>query len=239
MPTPRDHAFGFRLPWPLAGVVALLLHLPPLLFSVKLDKPPEHPDEVTVDLATFEPPPPEPPPPEPPPPPPPKPKPKPKPTPKPTPSPIPSPEPSPEPPAEPDPTPVEQPDSIEEPAEPQEPTPPPPPRPVTPPPPPPPNPFDSRGYRNRAISRVERQKRYPKKARVMGLTGRTRVTVRLNRDGSLAAEPRIVAPGTGHAVLDEEALRMVKAAAPFPPLEGDIERLPVFLTIPIVFELRD
>lgn len=235
---------GFRLPWPLALLVAVLVQAPILLVTIELRPAEEHPEEVTIDLETFlppppEPPPPEPPPPEPPPPPPPKeppPKPKPQPQPKPQPAPVPSPEPVAEPPPEPDPVPPQ--DPVPEPAEP-DPTPPPPPQPPRPPPPPPPKPFDARGYRGAAIGKVERQKRYPKKARVMGLTGRVIVRAYIDKDGNLVGEPRIHGRGSGHSVLDEEALRMVRAAAPFGKLEGEVKRLPHLLVIPVVFELRD
>jgi TonB family protein len=66
--------------------------------------------------------------------------------------------------------------------------------------------------------------------------GEVQVLVRLNRDGSFAAPPAL-ARSCGHRILDEEALRMVASAAPFPPLPAGYPRPSAELRIPVRFDL--
>ena len=84
---------------------------------------------------------------------------------------------------------------------------------------------------------MNHEKRYPRKARVLGLEGRCIVKLVLNRDGSLAEDPKLLGKGTGHDVLDEECLRMAKEAKR-PPIVGDVE-LPVHVTQAIDFRVID
>lgn len=240
-----------RLPWVVAGGLAALCHLPLLLIELELAAA-SAPDELTIDLSTFLPEP-EPPPEEPAPPtPPPEPLPE-RPTPPKPPEPVDEPPPE-EPPAEepaplptPVPVPSDDPPAVDEPTPssestpapdaPAEPTPvkaPPPP----PPPPPPKPPFDPRAYRDLAFALVERHKRYPRKARVLGQQGKVLLLLHLDEEGRLMREPK-VQRSSGVDVLDEEAVRMVKAAAPFPKPEGEISRVPILVPLTIHFRLED
>lgn len=107
------------------------------------------------------------------------------------------------------------------------------------PPPPPPGPaFDPRAYRNTAFGLVDQHKRYPRKARVLGQQGRVILMLYLDRDGSLLREPD-VRRSSGFEELDEEAVRMVKAAAPFPRPQGRITRVPILVPLTIDFRLED
>ena len=98
-------------------------------------------------------------------------------------------------------------------------------------------PFDLEGYRKRVFDAMNKEKRYPRKARVLGLEGKCVVKVMINRDGTLAGDPKMLGKGTGHASLDEECLRLAKAIQ-YPPLEGDVEA-PLHLTRAIAFTLMD
>lgn len=98
--------------------------------------------------------------------------------------------------------------------------------------------FNSRGYRDAAIALVNKQKRYPRKARVLGLEGKCWIKVLLERDGSIVGTPTFVGKCTGHDVLDEEAIRMVRAAAPFPALPTEVA-VPYPQVFPISFSLGD
>lgn len=240
-----------RLPWAVAGGIAALCHLPLLLLELDLPEPPAI-EELALDLETFLPPepedapepetPPEPPPPEPPPP-------------EPETNPEPPPEPEEPPPDEPpveDIAPLPAPAPTADPAPDDTPTPtsptvpvtaepsdtPPLPKPPPPPPPPPKTPFDPRAYRNRAFSLVDRHKRYPRKARVLGLEGTVKLLLYVGESGELMREPK-VHQSSGHEPLDEEAVRMVKAAAPFPKPEGEISRVPILVPLTITFSLQD
>ena len=56
---------------------------------------------------------------------------------------------------------------------------------------------------------------YPSEARARGLSGTLRLVVVIDPDGALQ-DVRVLAP-SGHAVLDEGAVRIVHLAAPFSP----------------------
>jgi len=92
-------------------------------------------------------------------------------------------------------------------------------------------------YREGLSRRVGRQRRYPARAVRLRLEGTARVRVRLYRDGSLAGPPRLEG-SSRFRVLDQEALRMVEAAAPFAPLPASLRREPVEFVIPVNFSLR-
>jgi len=223
-------------------VLAAAVHAPVAFFS--FEKTPQQPPEaLEVKLSTFIPPPPEPPPPQPvaPPPPPPK-DPPPKPPvepPKPVapPKPVYTPDAPPEPAEAPEDTPPA--DTTPEPSEPVAPPEPVAPQPVAPPPPPPAPPFDPKAYTSAAESLVAKQKRYPRKARSLGMEGSARVVFKVDERGHLVGAPKVFGKGTGHELLDAEAVRMVEAAAPFAPPEGEVRKYPVLISIVITFRLDD
>ena len=94
-----------------------------------------------------------------------------------------------------------------------------------------------RAYREQLSRRVTRQRRYPSQAVRLGMEGTALVRVRINRDGSLAAPPRLEG-SSRFRVLDVEALRMVEAAAPFAPLPLEPFRESAEFVIPVSFFLR-
>lgn len=95
--------------------------------------------------------------------------------------------------------------------------------------------FDAGAYLAGVTERVRRHRSYPALAQEMGLEGTVEVRVELHPDGSLAAPPS-VAVSCGHEVLDDEALRIVRRAAPFPAMEGRDQR--VTLRVPVHFHLE-
>jgi protein TonB len=97
--------------------------------------------------------------------------------------------------------------------------------------------FNARAYQGIVRERMERVKQYPHKARVLGLVGRVMVLVEIDENGKLVAEPRIV-KGSGHKILDEEALRMATAASPYPRPQGARSSLTVKVAVPIEFRLE-
>jgi protein TonB len=92
-------------------------------------------------------------------------------------------------------------------------------------------------YREQLSRRVTRQRRYPAQAVRLGLEGTALVRVRINPDGALAAPPRLEG-SSRFRVLDDEALRMVEAAAPFAPLPSGWIRESAEFVIPVSFTLR-
>ncbi|MEZ4392751.1 MAG: energy transducer TonB [Polyangiales bacterium] len=92
-----------------------------------------------------------------------------------------------------------------------------------------------RGELPRGVTaRVRRHRNYPAIAQEMGLEGTVEVRVVIAPDGSFAAPPTID-ESCGHEILDDEALRIVRRAAPFPPLVGRSDR--VTLRVPVHFHL--
>jgi protein TonB len=68
------------------------------------------------------------------------------------------------------------------------------------------------------VARIERigNLNYPDEARRQQLHGQLVLTVSINRDGSVKSAD--VIQSSGHKLLDDAALRIVKLAAPFPPI---------------------
>lgn len=77
-------------------------------------------------------------------------------------------------------------------------------------------------YRDAWRKKVERigNLNYPEEARRQGLYGNLRVMVLINRDGSLQ-QMRIL-ESSGHKVLDQAALNIVRLSAPFAPFSNEL-----------------
>jgi len=106
------------------------------------------------------------------------------------------------------------------------------------PPPPPATGPDMGAWGASIRSAVIGRRRYPRAARRLGLEGTAVVSLLLWPDGRLAGGPRI-RRSSGHEVLDREALRMVRAAAPFAPPGGAGDGAKAAFTVPVVFALDE
>lgn len=95
--------------------------------------------------------------------------------------------------------------------------------------------WDPNGYKNDAWDMMNKSKRYPRKAEVLGLEGKCMVSVRLNRDGSLATKPTIAGKGSGHEILDEECIAMAERVK-FKPIPAHVE-VPYLVRFPVEFKL--
>jgi len=84
---------------------------------------------------------------------------------------------------------------------------------------------------------MEKHKRYPIAARRLALEGDVVVTLEIDRAGRLVGRPRL-AKSCGHEVLDQEALRMVEAAAPFGALPESFEKDVATISLPVRFRLE-
>ncbi len=98
--------------------------------------------------------------------------------------------------------------------------------------------FDLGGYGAGVRKRVARNQRYPAIAADEGWEGVCEVVVQIDRDGAIVGQPR-VAKSAGYAALDREALRMVRAAAPFSSLPAGFRGRDATITLPIAFRLAD
>ncbi|NNG12124.1 MAG: energy transducer TonB, partial [Halobacteria archaeon] len=84
--------------------------------------------------------------------------------------------------------------------------------------------FKYANYMNEWVQKVERvgNLNYPDVARREGLSGKLLLDVALNPDGTVR-NISVLRP-SGHAVIDEAAIRIVNLAAPFPPFSADIRK---------------
>lgn len=82
--------------------------------------------------------------------------------------------------------------------------------------------FKYANYMSEWVKKVERvgNLNYPDEARRAGISGKLMLDVALNADGSVR-DIRILRP-SGHAVIDEAAIRIVNLAAPFAPFPPEI-----------------
>lgn len=71
----------------------------------------------------------------------------------------------------------------------------------------------------RKVERIGNQN-YPAEARSQGIYGNLRLLVAINRDGSLRDVQ--ILESSGHTVLDNAALRIVRLAAPYAPFTGEL-----------------
>ncbi len=89
-------------------------------------------------------------------------------------------------------------------------------------------------YAARVRQEVEAQKQYPRRARRMHRQGVAEIEVTLTRAGELSGPPSL-ARSSGWDSLDREAVRMVRAAAPFSPTPAGIAVPRITIRLPIRF----
>ncbi len=91
-------------------------------------------------------------------------------------------------------------------------------------------------YEQILLAHLERNKRYPRAARTNRQQGLAYVRFRMNRQGRvLSAE---LARSSGHDLLDEEVIALVRRAQPLPPPPPSIAGEVIDLTVPVEFYLR-
>jgi periplasmic protein TonB len=91
-------------------------------------------------------------------------------------------------------------------------------------------------WKSEIVALLERNKRYPHEAHARGEHGVVQLLFTLDRTGQLRAS-RILR-SSGVAVLDEEALALVRRAQPFPPPPPEMPGNSLDLTVPIRFNLK-
>jgi protein TonB len=96
--------------------------------------------------------------------------------------------------------------------------------------------FDRNRYAARVRDLIVSSRRYPTGARRLGHEGTAIVAVRVTRSGSLAGSPRL-RRSSGSSLLDAEALRMVRASAPYPKHQSTTN--PLELVVPVQFSLDE
>ncbi len=94
----------------------------------------------------------------------------------------------------------------------------------------------SNSYAARVRAWLESNKTYPKAARMRKQQGVVRVAFVIDREGHVL-DCRLVAP-TGHALLDQEALAMVRRSDPFPTPPHTIKGERIAMDAPVEFSLN-
>ena len=93
-----------------------------------------------------------------------------------------------------------------------------------------------RSYAAQLRQWVARHQHYPRVARARRIEGDGAVRFRIDRSGRLLYA--VVARSTGHAVLDEELLAMLRRASPLPPMPPDLPGDSHEVILPAGFALR-
>lgn len=91
-------------------------------------------------------------------------------------------------------------------------------------------------YLGKVISRLHRQKRYPKSARRKKIQGTAVVAFVINANGSIGNLR--IRRSAGHAMLDQAVLSMVRRAAPFPPIPAKSGKKRMPISVPVKFAVR-
>lgn len=116
-----------------------------------------------------------------------------------------------------------------------------PPTPAPPPPPAGPSQQDIDAARSQYSSLLARSigkyKQYPKIAQMRGWQGEVVLEVHCDANGNVVQT--LVKQSSGHNVLDEQAMTMVKKASPLPPAPDVLKNKALILLVPVPFTLEE
>lgn len=98
-----------------------------------------------------------------------------------------------------------------------------------------PDPTALAAYGRTLAGAVALQQRYPRLAQIRQWQGSTLLQLELAADGQLQSV-RVVS-SSGHEILDRQAIDMVRAAAPLPPLPASLAGRSLTVDVPVVFRL--
>ncbi|MDR2349183.1 MAG: energy transducer TonB [Deltaproteobacteria bacterium] len=90
-------------------------------------------------------------------------------------------------------------------------------------------------YKAMVRRRMERGKKYPPTAQSRRQTGLVKVSFVINRDGGIHSA--LVVQSSGHSVLDDEVLALLKRVSPLPPLPASSGLSSLKITVPLRFSL--
>ncbi len=91
-------------------------------------------------------------------------------------------------------------------------------------------------YQSRLVAHLRRYRTYPNAARSKRLQGTAIVSFTIDGGGRVVGAS--LAKGTGHSILDREALAMVRRASPFPAIPAGMSKSRVTVRAPIRFDMR-
>jgi protein TonB len=91
-------------------------------------------------------------------------------------------------------------------------------------------------YQSKLVAHLRRYRTYPAAARSKRLQGTALVSFTINSGGRVVGVS--LAKGTGHPILDHEAVAMVRRASPFPAIPPNMGKSQVTVRAPIRFDMR-
>jgi protein TonB len=91
-------------------------------------------------------------------------------------------------------------------------------------------------YQSRLVAHLRRYRTYPSTARSKRLQGTAVVSFTIDKNGRVVGSS--LAKGTGHQILDREAVAMVRRASPFPAMPAGIGKSRLTVRAPIRFDMR-
>jgi len=89
-------------------------------------------------------------------------------------------------------------------------------------------------YVRKVSQQIRRNFTYPWAAKEANLEGQVRLTLRVDSSGELLDVQ--IKQSSGYAVLDENALNIVKKVAPYPPFPAQMQQKEVLIDLPIVYK---
>lgn len=92
-------------------------------------------------------------------------------------------------------------------------------------------------YRDMVAAKLARAKRYPERAVRNMITGRGSIRLKIDAHGEVVSAD--IAESTQSDLLDDELLRMVDRAAPFPVFPEGMKQTELSLLVPVSFRLED
>ena len=93
----------------------------------------------------------------------------------------------------------------------------------------------TKAYLAKVVAKIKRRQKYPSAGRPKKMVGITRLRFTINSQGVVTASS--VSRSSGHAILDREAMALIKRCSPFPPFPKGLEVKSITRTIPIKFTL--
>ena len=98
-----------------------------------------------------------------------------------------------------------------------------------------PNPVVKANWQGKLVSRLERYKRYPGRARELHEEGTVKLRFAVNRQGRVLSSS--IQKSSGSDALDAETLALVRRAQPLPPPPSEVPGEQIELVVPVQFQL--
>jgi len=91
-------------------------------------------------------------------------------------------------------------------------------------------------YTGSILQKIQEYKYYPISAKKNKLTGSVKLNFTVSNNGKISGEPKLL-NSSGHQILDEAAIKIIKNSAPFPAFPQSIKEKELSLNVSIDFTL--